>query len=80
MKSWKTTLFGIIAGALTAAAQSPGIDPQWAHIMTTIAGILGSLGLCFAKDFNVSTPGQQPTIVEVQGATVQPAQPIQPVK
>lgn len=55
MKSWKTTLFGILAAILGAIA-SGAIEttPQIQKIAGGLAGIAGGVGLMAAKDGDVT--------------------------
>lgn len=57
-KSWKTTLFGILALASTGASATPGISPWAQHLLNVGAGLFTGLGLMFARDFNKSSEDQ----------------------
>lgn len=58
MKSWRTTLLGILTvlGAVTAVLKAlvdgdPSTNPDW---VTTWAAVTAGVGLIFAKDHNVT--------------------------
>jgi hypothetical protein len=58
VKSWKTTLCGLVAAACTGLAQTPEMDPAWSHMLLTIGSIAGGIGLLFARDSNVTSEQQ----------------------
>lgn len=66
VKSWITTLFGILAGLpLMIAGSGLTLSPKYQHALIVIAGI-GTLGLgIVAKAFN-----QHSTTEQVESATV----------
>ena len=59
LKSWKTTLAGLITLVLTTGNQilfaldaDPATNPEWSLVIT---GIVAFLGLFFARDSDVSS-------------------------
>jgi hypothetical protein len=52
MKSWKTTLTGILA---IAAAAVGYFKPEWSAALNSLAAILGGLGLTAARDNGVTS-------------------------
>jgi hypothetical protein len=51
MKSWKTTLCGLLAALCTAGAAT---FTDYKDVLIAAAGLFGALGLIFAKDSNVT--------------------------
>ena len=65
MRSWKTTLSGLVSSAagLVLALSTAGVGvPKWAVITASfvLAGGFASLGI-FGKDSNVSGPSSPPS-------------------
>lgn len=57
MRSWKTTVFGIITAAAGFVLFSPGYFPPWALDLAKYIMAGGLMGIGFsAKDSNVSGP------------------------
>ena len=56
MKSWETTVSGIVTAACAVAAYK---FPEHAPIITTVMGIFVSYGLIRARDTNVSSEGNK---------------------
>lgn len=55
MKSWKTSLFGILAVACAGAQTTPGLPPWAAHLLAVAATAATGLGLLFARDYDKSS-------------------------
>ena len=61
--SWKTSLFGTLAGLATIATQIPGVPPQVSAIAAVVAGASTVLLGVTARDNKVTSEdvhGQQP--------------------
>lgn len=52
MKSWKTTLCGILGVILLGASQTPGCPLWTAHLLMVLSGVAPSVGLLFARDYD----------------------------
>ena len=69
MKSYLTTLFGILAGLpLIIGGSGIVLNEKWSHILVVTAGI-GTIGLgIVSKAFNVNSTAQQVQIATLKEA------------
>jgi hypothetical protein len=55
MKSWKTSLCGILSLLALGISSAPGLSPTLAHILVQVSIACGGLAALFARDNNVSS-------------------------
>jgi hypothetical protein len=77
MKSWKTSLCGILSLLALGISSAPGLSPTLAHILVQVSIACGGLAAIFARDNNVTSQSlgldNRPVVTTVVPAPGKPA-------